>query len=299
MASNAFQMESNLLAEARDHDELLFDDAYEAATDNEESDMSEFSSNNGADDRDAQKFDGDAVDLAVCDCDEVAADVPGPNATATNADDGDAEKFGDANAHWVNPLPPRDLILLLLMVMLLRRLRKQSVVRKCRNNSTVATVSKTHWEKGQELTLKSMSSAELLHFFVRMKNFQPFNGKCGTSQMSKRYWSTKVNWTIGRKVWKKWREWFWSRLQKASPVAIEECCTNNTMLFCINDFRHAVHIICPCMHACSTTKPSGWHSLIIIFYHVASSKSSESNTTLFWAKHNARHSFLQQTGTLD
>ena len=47
MASVAFQMESNLLADARDHDELLFDDAHEAAT---ESDVSEFSSNDDAND---------------------------------------------------------------------------------------------------------------------------------------------------------------------------------------------------------------------------------------------------------
>ena len=38
MVPGAFQMEFNLLAEAQNHDEVLFDDAYEAATDNEESD---------------------------------------------------------------------------------------------------------------------------------------------------------------------------------------------------------------------------------------------------------------------
>ena len=55
MVSIAFQMEPNLLADTRDHDELLFDDACEAATNNEESDMSEFSSND-ADDGDVEKF---------------------------------------------------------------------------------------------------------------------------------------------------------------------------------------------------------------------------------------------------
>ena len=39
MVSVALEMESNLLAEAREHDELLFDDAYKAATDNEESNV--------------------------------------------------------------------------------------------------------------------------------------------------------------------------------------------------------------------------------------------------------------------
>ena len=47
-------MESEWLAEARDHDELFVDDFYEAATDNEESDVSELSSEYGRD------TDGDA-----------------------------------------------------------------------------------------------------------------------------------------------------------------------------------------------------------------------------------------------
>ena len=67
MASIAFHMESNLLADARDHDELLCDDAFEAATKNEESDVSEFSSNDDADDGDAEKVDATA-DVAVLDC---------------------------------------------------------------------------------------------------------------------------------------------------------------------------------------------------------------------------------------
>ena len=49
MASNAVEMESQWLGEARDHDELFVDDAYEAATDNEESEASEFSSHDGGD----------------------------------------------------------------------------------------------------------------------------------------------------------------------------------------------------------------------------------------------------------
>mmetsp|Transcript_33527 Transcript_33527/g.60102 ORF Transcript_33527/g.60102 Transcript_33527/m.60102 type:complete len:113 (-) Transcript_33527:70-408(-) len=41
MASNALEMESQWLGQARDHDELFVDDCYEAATDNEESEVSE------------------------------------------------------------------------------------------------------------------------------------------------------------------------------------------------------------------------------------------------------------------
>ena len=44
MASGASRMEPGLLAEARDHDEQFFNGAHEAAMDNEESDVSEFSS---------------------------------------------------------------------------------------------------------------------------------------------------------------------------------------------------------------------------------------------------------------
>ena len=40
-------MDSELLAEARDHTELFVDGVYEAATDNEQSDVSEFSSKDG------------------------------------------------------------------------------------------------------------------------------------------------------------------------------------------------------------------------------------------------------------
>ena len=54
MASNALQMESELLAEEWDHDELFVDDFHEAATDNEEPDVSEFSSADG------RETDGDA-----------------------------------------------------------------------------------------------------------------------------------------------------------------------------------------------------------------------------------------------
>ena len=49
MASNALEMESQWLGEAQDHDELFVGDAYEAATDNEESEVSEFSSDDGSD----------------------------------------------------------------------------------------------------------------------------------------------------------------------------------------------------------------------------------------------------------
>ena len=54
MAGNALKMESESLAEARAHDELFGDDFYEAATDNEESDVPGFSSHDGRD------TDGDA-----------------------------------------------------------------------------------------------------------------------------------------------------------------------------------------------------------------------------------------------
>ena len=64
MASITFQSESNLLVDAQDHDEPLSDDAYEAATDNEESNVSKFSSNDDADDGDAEKFLDAAADVA-------------------------------------------------------------------------------------------------------------------------------------------------------------------------------------------------------------------------------------------
>ena len=49
MASEALETESQWLGDAQDHDELFVDDAYEAATDNEESEVSEFSSHDGSD----------------------------------------------------------------------------------------------------------------------------------------------------------------------------------------------------------------------------------------------------------
>ena len=100
MASNALEMESELLAEARDHDELFVDDFYEAATDNEESDVSEFSSHDGRD------TDGDAgIDaplVAPVDNAPLAAPVEPPAApildgagAAAQADAEAAEGAGD------------------------------------------------------------------------------------------------------------------------------------------------------------------------------------------------------------
>ena len=57
----AFQMESNLLTDAQHHDARLFDDAYEAATNNEEPHVSPFSSNDGTNDSDTEKI----LDAAV------------------------------------------------------------------------------------------------------------------------------------------------------------------------------------------------------------------------------------------
>ena len=160
------------------------------------------------------------------------------------------------------------MLLLLLMVMFRRRLKKSTALRKC-GTSTVAKVPKIRWEKAEDKTPQSESSAEPLHCFVKRKVVQLFNGKRRPSQMRKHYWSTNVNWTIGPKEWTKWRVWCWPKLPNALPVVIAERYTKNAMLLYINGFQHTVHKICYCLHACLTTKPGDWHSLVAIFCRVA------------------------------